>query len=134
MTTPTPTVFSPHPPLAPILVPIATYCDSFMPVLSLPHSLASTRNLLLPEISPKPYSSTTNHRRSLVNPIFTVAEAKQNFSMAIAFHPEQPTAQLCPILIRNSSRHSASPHLYPVPCALRWPSCRTSPSIACCKY
>ncbi len=107
MTTTTPTILNPHPPLAPVLLPVATDSDSIIPELSLPPSLATTQTVLLPNISADPSPSTTNRHQPLrINPVSALTTATQSFPMTIPLHP-----------IRNSSRHSASPLPSPAPYA-----------------
>ncbi len=110
MTTPPITILSPHPLPAPVLEPTAADSDSFMPVLSLPPSVATARNALPLTTSSGISSSTTNH-----HPVSVLATATQHFPMTISFYPVQSSIESCTIPVRNSSRHVTSPLLSPTP-------------------
>ncbi len=109
MTTPLATLLSLHLPLAPVPGPIATSCDSIIPDLSLPPSVAITQTVLLPVPSSNIPPSTANQRHlQAVNQVFTLAMARQHFPMNSPSHPPRFTTQACLIPVGKSSPRTSS--------------------------
>ena len=92
MATPPCTIISPHLPLPPVPEPIPADCEFFMPALSLPPPVATTRNTLPLPTSLNPPSCTSNqHRLQPINHVYTLSTAGHHFPMIIEFHPPQVT-------------------------------------------